>query len=376
MGPEGAPRRIPAISSDSMKEPCLDMAVDEQDVDSLAAHMAKAFQTAVVDLHRPVAYRNGIPPSLCGTVDDLHCLRRHFHRPDVEDALIAVASIVVADVSVDQIMPQKSIGPVAVPRKILLSGAPEDIVRTGWSVIVVHFPVKAVFKCFAGFQRIESVLPAALPAPAVGTSVKESVRLREKPFVVIRIGNEKIADLPHVRHAADVSGLVSRLAERRKQKRRENGDDRYFIDLRKYFFYVCLCQWRIGKGLMIPIDTNWIVCCVSLILFQCDVFRYYYMFGRKNKAMRFTSCNKQGVISEAGFRFYSIDRFHFGYQEDDHTVILIVERGIGVTKIYCEDLAWTYPFENEIIPPQKKDEIIKNIQESLRFMNIQYEIVK
>ena len=39
-------------------------------------------------------------------------------------------------------------------------------------------------------------------------------------------------------------------------------------------------------------------------------------------------------------------------------------------------LAWTYPFENEIIPPQKKDEIIKNIQESLRFMNIQYEIVK
>ena len=21
------------------------------------------------------------------------------------------------------------------------------------------------------------------------------------------------------------------------------------------FFYVCLCQWRIGKGLMIPIDT-------------------------------------------------------------------------------------------------------------------------
>ena len=100
------------------------------------------------------------------------------------------------------------------------------------------------------------------------------------------------------------------------------------------------------------------------------------MFGRKNKAMRFTSCNKQGVISEASFRFYSIDRFHFGYQEDDHTVILIVERGIGVTKIYCEDLAWTYPFENEIIPPQKKDEIIKNIQESLRFMNIQYEIVK
>ena len=71
-----------------------------------------------------------------------------------------------------------------------------------------------------------------------------------------------------------------------------------------------------------------------------------------------------------------IDRFHFGYQEGDHTALLIVERGIGVTKIYCEDLAWTYPFENEIIPPQKKDEIIKNIQESLRFMNIQYEIVK
>lgn len=88
------------------------------------------------------------------------------------------------------------------------------------------------------------------------------------------------------------------------------------------------------------------------------------MFGRKNKAMRFTSCNKQGVISEAGFSFYSIDRFHFGYQEGDHTALLIVERGIGVTKIYCEDLAWTYPFENEIIPPQKKDEIIKNIQDN------------
>lgn len=88
------------------------------------------------------------------------------------------------------------------------------------------------------------------------------------------------------------------------------------------------------------------------------------MFGRKNKAMSFTSCNKQGVISEAGFSFYSIDRFHFGYQEGDHTALLIVERGIGVTKIYCEDLAWTYPFENEIIPPQKKDEIIKNIQET------------
>lgn len=92
------------------------------------------------------------------------------------------------------------------------------------------------------------------------------------------------------------------------------------------------------------------------------------MFGRKNKAMRFTSCNKQGVISEAGYRFYSIDRFHFGYQEGDHTAILIVERGIGVTKIYCEDLAWTYPFENEIIPPQKKDEIIKNIQDDTKII--------
>ncbi len=100
------------------------------------------------------------------------------------------------------------------------------------------------------------------------------------------------------------------------------------------------------------------------------------MFWRKNKVMRFTSRNKQGVISGTGFSFYSIDRFHFGYQEGDHTVILIVERGIGLTKLYCENLAWNYPFENEIIPLQKKDEIIKNIQESLRFMNIQYEIVK
>ena len=82
------------------------MTVDEQDIDSFSAHMAEAFQTVVVDLHRPVAYRNGIPPSLRGTVDDLHRLRRHFHRTDVEDALIAVASIVVADVSVDQIMPR------------------------------------------------------------------------------------------------------------------------------------------------------------------------------------------------------------------------------------------------------------------------------
>ena len=50
------------------------------------------------------------------------------------------------------------------------------------------------------------------------------------------------------------------------------------------------------------------------------------MFGRKNKAMRFTSCNKQGVISEAGFSFYSIDRFHFGYQEGDHTALLELSR--------------------------------------------------
>lgn len=100
------------------------------------------------------------------------------------------------------------------------------------------------------------------------------------------------------------------------------------------------------------------------------------MFWSQNKGMRFTSCNKQGVISDAGFSFYSIDRFHFRYQEGDHTAIFIVERGIGLTKIYCQDLTWDPPFENEIISQQRKDEIIKNIQESLRFMKIQYEIVE
>ena len=100
------------------------------------------------------------------------------------------------------------------------------------------------------------------------------------------------------------------------------------------------------------------------------------MFRHKNRGMRFTSHNEQGVISETGFSFYSIDRFHFGYREGDHTAVFIVERGIGFIKIYCPNFTWLPPFEREIIQPQKKGEIIKNIQSSLRFMNIQYEIVE
>lgn len=53
----------------------------------------------------------------------------------------------------------------------------------------------------------------------------------------------------------DLSPPGAYFVQGRQQESRQNRDDRYFIDLRKYFFYVCLCQWRIGKGLMIPIDT-------------------------------------------------------------------------------------------------------------------------
>lgn len=94
------------------------------------------------------------------------------------------------------------------------------------------------------------------------------------------------------------------------------------------------------------------------------------MFWHANKEMSFTSRNKQGVISKSGFSFRSIDRFHFEYKEGDHITILIAERGVGLTRIFCSNLAWNPPFENEIISDQKKEGIIKNIQEALSFMGI------
>ena len=47
----------------------------------------------------------------------------------------------------------------------------------------------------------------------------------------------------------------------------------------------------------------------------------------------------------------------------------------GHIRIFCSNLAWNPPFENEIISDQRKEGIIKNIQEALSFMGI-YEMVQ
>ena len=72
---------------------------------------------------------------------------------------------------------------------------------------------------------------------------------------IARVGDDRSPDLLDVADAERLPAPLPRLVQGRQQHRRQNRDDCNFVDLRKYFFYVCLCQWRIGKGLMILIDT-------------------------------------------------------------------------------------------------------------------------
>ena len=87
------------------------------------------------------------------------------------------------------------------------------------------------------------------------TPVRNLRSVRNPVGIVVEIEEQRRSHLFQIAGTLDGSGPIPRLVQRRQQHRRQNCDDRYFIDLRKYFFYVCLCQWRIGKGLMIPIDT-------------------------------------------------------------------------------------------------------------------------
>ena len=82
-----------------------------------------------------------------------------------------------------------------------------------------------------------------------------SAARKKHTLVIVRIEDAGAAGLFELIQTGGGLRPLPRFVERRQQHGRQNGDDRYFIDFRKYFFYVCLCQWRIGKDLMIPIDT-------------------------------------------------------------------------------------------------------------------------
>ena len=142
-------------------------------------------------------------------------------------------SSIMAEKRIHQIVPHEAIETVTVPGHIDLSRATENVVRTGACSIVVRLPVKAIFKCFPGFQRIKTVLPAPGLVPRDIASFRETAGLWELPLVVVGVKTHQHADLTHVRHAADVFGLVFRLAEGGQQQSRQNRDDRNYIDLKK-----------------------------------------------------------------------------------------------------------------------------------------------
>lgn len=88
--------------------------------------------------------------------------------------------------------------------------------------------------------------------------------------------------------------------------------------------------------------------------------------------------NKQGVESDKGFILQGMHRFYYHYTEGDHVMIVYVEPLKRADNSYYERVskksigAWQPPYEQEVISKTKADQILKNIDEALSFMQIEH----
>lgn len=86
--------------------------------------------------------------------------------------------------------------------------------------------------------------------------------------------------------------------------------------------------------------------------------------------------NKQGIISDSGYIFQRMDRFHYHYIEGNKTLKISVEPGIQYEKISIpKNIHWNFPSDSELINEEKIEFIKKNIEDSLNFMKIPYKFV-
>ena len=86
--------------------------------------------------------------------------------------------------------------------------------------------------------------------------------------------------------------------------------------------------------------------------------------------------NKQGVISDKGYIFQRMDRFHYHYIEGYNILHINVEPGIKYEEISIpKNIHWNSPNDRELINEKKFEIIIKNIGDALTFMKVPYKFV-
>ena len=128
-----------------------------------------------------------------------------------------------------------------------------------WFIPQLLYPVRSAVAGRTEKTLLRQVAPFGNQEPGpepVSAGALHAVAVQGKTVAVVGgVLQHRKPLLLEIVFAGGGAGRLPHLIECGQQHGSENCDDRYFIDFRKYFFYVCLCQWRIGKGLMIPIDT-------------------------------------------------------------------------------------------------------------------------
>lgn len=88
--------------------------------------------------------------------------------------------------------------------------------------------------------------------------------------------------------------------------------------------------------------------------------------------MMLTWLNKQGVISDEGWSFQRMDRFHCQYAEYEHRLDICVESG----EVFLSgSLQWQPPLHGEPISLGQREMIRKRIVEAIEFMGTKYKVV-
>ncbi len=98
------------------------------------------------------------------------------------------------------------------------------------------------------------------------------------------------------------------------------------------------------------------------------------------KRNEFSWLNSQGVLSRKGFSLQFTDRFSAEYREGDHRLTFEVEHGFleggKPCVLVCPDNLSRWDDSDRDIAPDKRANILANIERAIRFQGLGFEVVE